>query len=215
MGPPPTFCYVGYDALPAPGGFASRHFFRSPVRNSADSFSGCFTSEEPRRIGIRTLLGSTCFDFIYSLDERRKARTLPPLMLIYGKRLLGMNELHRTIRPDSRRHHTKDANLGLCNARRDGFRPRLGRRQNTDNGRQGLSCQSGRSGGSDAPGERVPQKSEGDGTVSSNHDMVSQLQEGKLEKGRCSCSVSFELRSELIGAQVLERTEGWCQNSKF
>ena len=69
--------------------------------------------------------------------------------------------------------------------------------------------------GSDAPGERVPQKSEGDGTVSSNHDMVSQLQEGKLEKGRRSCSVSFELRSELNGAQVLERTEGWCQNSKF
>src|SRR3989442_8991008 len=102
-----------------------------------------------------------------------------------------------------------------CDAGRDGVRPRFGRRQNTDSCRQGLSCQSGRSGGSDAPGERVPQKSEGDGTVSSNHDMVSQLQEGKLEKGRRSCSVSFELRSELNGAQVLERTEGWCQNSKF
>src|SRR5438034_8783165 len=43
---------------------------------------------------------------------------------------------------------------------------------------------SGGSGGSEAPGDREPQKGEGDGTVPSNHDIVSQLQEGKLERGR-------------------------------
>ncbi len=33
-------------------------------------------------------------------------RTLPPPMLIYGEKLLRMNELHRTVRSDSARHHT-------------------------------------------------------------------------------------------------------------
>ncbi len=38
------------------------------------------------------------------------------------------------------------------------------------------------------------------GTVPSNHDIVSQLQEGKLEKGRRSCHISLELYPELNGA---------------
>jgi len=58
------FCYVEIAPYRPPGGFAGKHFFKSPVRNSADSFSGGFNYEEPRLLGMWTSLGSTCFDLI-------------------------------------------------------------------------------------------------------------------------------------------------------
>ena len=58
------FCYVEIAPYRPQGGFAGKHFFKSPVRNSADSFSGGFNYEEPRLLGMWTSLGSTCFDLI-------------------------------------------------------------------------------------------------------------------------------------------------------
>jgi len=133
------------------------------------------------------------------------------LILSNARNSLDTNELHRTIHPDPRRHHTKDAHLGFCKARRDGVRPRLGRREDADSGGQRLSCQGGGSGSSEAPRQRVPQKGEGNGTVPSNHDIVPQLQEGKPEEGRRADSVTISVSScEMWRAhrRVLDSTVG-------